>query len=178
MKFSTTQIAAICLATSTYAAAITPRALSDFTTVLATVQADVDACDVAVNAYNGDTTPVEAKAQILITDLNNGNTALVNQPQLSLPDTITLNNAVQSFKSHAQTLVNDLITQRPNVQLDSNCALVRTKVNAISVSGGTLIDTMVSKVNPLAQSIADKSAAELKAILAQAVDAYSTTNCP
>jgi hypothetical protein len=175
MKFS--QLTVLFLA-SVVSAAVLPRDLQAFQNVLAAVQTDTDELDAAVNAYNGNVTPVSDRADDLIATIDNGNGQLVGQPQLSLSDTLILNDDVTDFKAHARTLVDDLKAKRGQVIADGHCALVRDKISDISDSANTLIDTIVSKVDPAAKSIAEGQARDIRAILQDAADAYNTANCP
>lgn len=177
MKFSAQLLVAF-LSTGALAS-VAPRALSDFQTALTNVQAKTDALDTAVNAFTGgSTTPVQNAANDLVSTINTSNTALTPQPVLSLADTLVLNSQVTSFKTHAQTLVTDLINKRPVVISSSNCVLVRTNVATIQTAATTLINTIVSKANPAAASIANQQKADILAILASGATAYNTTNCP
>ncbi|KAJ6789964.1 hypothetical protein PWT90_05809 [Aphanocladium album] len=176
MKFSA-QVAVACLSVGALAN-VAPRALSDFQQVLNTVQTDVDSLDTAINAFTGNTGPVQSAATTLINDINAGNTALSGQPVLSLADTFTLNQQVTSFKNHAQTLVTDIKAKRTTVINTGNCALVRTNINSINSSAGTLIATIVSKANPAAKGIAQKQADDIQAILDDGKAYYTTANCP
>lgn len=163
---------------SVVSAAVLPRDLQDFQDVLAAVETDTDELDAAVNAYNGNVTPVSDRADDLIATIDTGNGQLTGQPQLSLSDTLILNSDVTDFKEHAQTLVDDLKAKRDQVITDGHCGLVRDKIADISDSANTLIDTIVSKVDPAAESIAEEQAADIRAILQEAADAYNTANCP
>lgn len=176
MKFSA-QIAVACLSAGALAH-VAPRALSDFQSVLTTVQTDVDGLDAAINAFNGATGPVQTAATTLVNDINTGNGQLSGQPVLSLADTLTLNTQVTSFKNHAQTLVTDIKNKRSVVISTGNCALVRNNIDAINSSAGTLIATIVSKTDPLAKSIAEKQAKDIQAILDDGKAYYTTANCP
>ncbi|KAJ3498753.1 hypothetical protein NLG97_g873 [Lecanicillium saksenae] len=176
MKFSA-QIAVACLSAGALAH-VAPRALSDFQQVLSTVQTDVDALDSAINAFTGNTAPVQAAATTLVNAINNGNTQLSPQPVLNLADTLTLNSGVTSFKNHAQTLVNDIKAKRPVVISTGNCAVVRTNIDDINSSAGILIQTIVSKADPAAQGIAQKQAKAIQDILDDGKAYYTTANCP
>lgn len=176
MKFSA-QIAVACLSAGALAG-VAPRALSDFQQVMNTVQTDVDGLDSAINAFNGNTGPVQSAATTLVNDINSGNSHLSGQPVLNLADTFTLNSQVSSFSNHAQTLVNDIKAKRPTVIQTGNCALVRDNINAINTAAGTLIQTIVSKADPAAQSIAQSQAKKIQAILDDGKAYYTTANCP
>ncbi|EGX93819.1 hypothetical protein CCM_02088 [Cordyceps militaris CM01] len=157
---------------------IAPRALSDFQLVLSTVQTDVDNLDVAVVGFTGNTVPVQAAATTLINHLISGNTNLAGQPVLSLADTLALNANVNTFKTHAQTLVTDLKNKRPTVIATGNCALVRNNINDINTASGTLVATIVSKAAAAAQSIAQGQARDIQAILDDGKAYYTVANCP
>ncbi|KAJ4144263.1 hypothetical protein LMH87_003153 [Akanthomyces muscarius] len=176
MKFSA-QIAVACLSAGALAH-VAPRALSDFQQVLTTVQTDVDNLDSAINAFTGNTAPVQSAATTLVNDINSGNSQLSGQPVLSLADTFTLNNQVTSFKNHAKTLVTDIKAKRPTVISTGNCGLVRDNVNAINTAAGALIQTIVAKANPSAKSIAEGQAKDIQAILDDGKAYYTTANCP
>lgn len=175
MKFSAPVVA--CLSAGAFAN-VAPRALSDFQAVLSTVQTDVDNLDTAINAFNGNTAPVQSAATTLVNDINTGNGQLTGQPVLSLPDTFVLNSQVNSFKSHARTLVDDIKAKRPTVIQTNNCALVRDNINSINSSAGALIQTIVDKADPGAQSIAEQQAKDIQAILDDGKAYYTTANCP
>ncbi|KAK3186912.1 hypothetical protein K4F52_004356 [Lecanicillium sp. MT-2017a] len=159
-------------------AGVVPRDLQTFRNVMAAVQTKTDALDAAVNAYNGNVQPVSDAADDLVDTVDSGNTQLVGQPQLSLSDTLVLNQDVTAFKSHARTLVDDLKAKRPQVITDGHCGLVRDKITEINSSSDTLINTLVSKVDPAAKAIAEGQAKDIRAILQDAKDSYSTANCP
>ncbi len=176
MKFSAQVVVAFLSAGAL--AHVAPRALSDFQGVLNVVQTDIDNLDSAVNAFTGNTAPVQAAATTLINDLNTGNTNLAGQPVLSLADTFTLNQQVNTFKAHAKTLVTDLKAKRPTVISTGNCALVRNNIDSINTSAGALIQTIVSKANPAAKTIAENQAKEIQATLDDGKAYYTAANCP
>lgn len=173
----TAQIAFIFLAVGVYSRTVSPRALQDFQDVLAGVQGDVDALDTTVKAFNGNGAPVQAAAATLVSTIQSGNSYLSGQPQLTLGETLTLNSNVDSFKTHAQTLVNDLKAKRPAVAAASLCAVTRQQIATINTNSQTLMNTIVSKVPAIAQSIAQAQVTALTNILNDAQNAYSTTNC-
>ncbi|KAJ2976999.1 hypothetical protein NQ176_g4621 [Zarea fungicola] len=177
MKFSAQLLVAF-LSTGALAG-VAPRALSDFQAAMTDVQTKTDALDTAINAFTGgSTTPVQTAANNLVSTLNSRNAILSPLPVLSLADTFTLNNQVTSFKTHAQTLVNDLIAKRPVVISSSNCALVRSNIVTIRGAATPFINTLVAHADPAATSIAQAQANAIQAILQQGQDAYNTTNCP
>ncbi|TQV94422.1 hypothetical protein V2A60_002547 [Cordyceps javanica] len=176
MKFSS-HIAIACLSAGALAN-VAPRALSDFQTVLTTVQTDVDNLDSAINAFTGNTGPVQSAATVLVSDINSGNSHLSGQPVLNLADTFTLNQQVNTFKAHAKTLVNDIKAKRPTVIQTGNCALVRSNIDSINTAASALIQTIVSKADPAAKNIAQNQAKEIQATLDDGKAYYTVANCP
>ncbi|KAM3502991.1 hypothetical protein MY11210_008881 [Beauveria gryllotalpidicola] len=176
MKFSA-QIALACFSAGALAN-VAPRALDDFDTVLTNVQYKVDELDLAVKAFNGDISPLQAAATKLVDEMSSGNNHLSSQPALSLADTFAMNSEVNSLKHYVKDLTNDCKTKRPVFMASGNCGPVRENLVAIKIATDNLIETIKSKVHPLAKSIAEEEKRDIQAMLEGCQDYYNTKNCP
>ena len=159
MKFSS-QLYVLCLATGAYGRAVVEeRDLQTVTGALTQVQTGIDGLDSVVNAFNGDPAPVQSQSSQLVSTINAGTTAVQGSTPLTVADTIALFGPVGVLKTHAQTLSDDLTSQRPAIQAAKLCDVTRQQISDINTASQALISAIVAKVpdagKPIAQSQAD-----------------------
>ncbi|CEJ92834.1 hypothetical protein VHEMI08464 [[Torrubiella] hemipterigena] len=176
MKFAP-QALVVALAASAQAAVIEVRDLATVRGVIAQVQTGTDNLDAVAKAFNGDTAPVISSSNALITTINNGKTTVQGSSNLSYGDTISLISNVQELKKHAQTLSDDFKASRDKVQQAKACDITRTQIGSIKTAAQALIAAIVSKVPDNAKSIANDQASQITAVLQEAENNFSTTNC-
>ncbi|POR33539.1 Cell wall mannoprotein 1 [Tolypocladium paradoxum] len=181
MKFSAVTLA--CLATGVYSRVADPpvrvleRDLATVTGVIGTAGQDIDAVAKAINAFSGDSKPVEAAAAQLISNLGAGKAKVDGSSQLTLADALGLQQPVKDLEAKGQTLADDLHKAKPIIEKAGLCDVTRKQVNDINTASQALISAVVSKVPTDAQAIAKALADGLIQILNKAQDDFSTANC-
>ncbi|KAM3427072.1 hypothetical protein MY4824_009666 [Beauveria thailandica] len=157
---------------------VTPRDPSDFLEVIDSVEKRVDSLTIAIDAYGGDTSPVQAAVTTLVDDIISGNTKLSAQATLSLAVTFELNEKVTIFINHVKDLIKSLQLKLVVIRADGKCGLVRENIYAIDTAAVILMKTIVAHCNPLAQKIAEEREALLQGLLNGCKEDFSTSNCP
>ncbi|OAA57813.1 Cell wall galactomannoprotein [Cordyceps fumosorosea ARSEF 2679] len=158
-------------------ALVIPRDASVIIGVLTAVQGDIDGLDSAVNGWTSDPSPVLDASNKLVDTISQGTATVQGSPDLTLDESLTLLDPVQSLKQHAQTLVDDLKAKKDTVQQAGLCEVVEIQIGTISDKSKGLIDATVSKVPQDAQGIAQDQAQGILDVLADAQSAFSPGNC-
>ncbi|KAM3434342.1 hypothetical protein NHJ13734_006032 [Beauveria thailandica] len=157
---------------------VTPRDPSDFPKVIETVEKDVDILKIAIDAYGGDISPVQAAVTTLVDDIISGNTKLSAQATLSLAETFELNEKVTIFINHVKDLIKSLQLKLVVIRADGKCGLVRENIYAIDTAAVTLMKTIVVHCNPAVQEIGEQKEALLQGLLNGCKEDFNTSNCP
>lgn len=156
---------------------VTPRDAQLIIGVFTNVQNAIDNLDTAVKGYTTDPAPLLDTSNKLDDAIKTGTTTVSGSDNLTLSDSISLLKPVQTLKTHAQTLVNDLKDKKPQFQAQTLCSVVRGQIATINTDSKSLIDATVSKVPAAAQDIARQQAQGITDVLNDAQNAFSEQNC-
>lgn len=174
MKY-TTPIALLAVSAQAYVVEI--RDVATIKGVLLNVQNGVDNLDAVGKAFDGNIQPVLDASNALITTVNEGKSTVDGSSNLSLGEALQLLGPVGTLKDHAQTLSDDLLARRAQVQQAKGCDLTRTQIGGIKDSSKGLIASIVSKVPDAAKNIANQQASQFTDILQKAEDNFAGSNC-
>lgn len=173
MKFST-PLYALSFALTTTATPLSLRDLAAFQTIIANIQTDADALDVAVNAYtSGDGAAVAAASDTLVATINAGVTTANAQPVLSDLDALGLVTPVNTANDHVTIVVDDTIAKKD--VFVANCLGPDTlaDLEAQLAAAGALADAIVAKVSDTLKDTAAALAGKITANIQRGVDAYA-----
>lgn len=189
MKFSASLSVAI-FSTAVLSSAVVPsrvsrdapsfieRDLATVTGVLNKVGGGIDDLDTVVKAYDGgDSGPVVDSAKSLVSTINAGKTTVDGSDDLTLEDALGLQEPVKALTNQASTLVDDLKSKLDTIAKAGECETTRGLIGSIDTSSNSLIDSVIAKVPEAAQTIAEGLAADLVAVLKDAKDSFSESNC-
>ncbi|KAK3192213.1 hypothetical protein K4F52_001843 [Lecanicillium sp. MT-2017a] len=178
MKFSI--LTAALFALSTNALTIVPRDLQTIKGVFDLIQGDIiDSTNKAV-AWLTDPNPPEAlldSATKLINDVKDSKGVVEPTSKLSLADTLQLVTPVQELNKKAEALRSAFKDLRPKFSKDNVCDIVRDQFTILYDGGQALIDTIMSKVPPVAISVAKPQADKFIKTLNDAKVDFNEQNC-
>ncbi|KFY31022.1 hypothetical protein V493_01476 [Pseudogymnoascus sp. VKM F-4281 (FW-2241)] len=173
MKFST-PLFALGFALGATASPLSVRDLAAFKTIIANIQADADALDVAVKAYtSGDGAAVSTAADKLVGTINAGVTTANAQPMLTDLEAIGLPGPVNTCNDHVTIVVDSTIAKKdafvanclgPDILADFNGQLAGAKALATAIT---------AKVSDGLKPIAADLAGKITANIQRGVDAYT-----
>lgn len=176
MKFSTNAV--LCLFTaSAYATAIDPRDLASVKQVLATVQSGIDALTSAAQGFDGSIQPVVDSSNKLVDSINAGTDAIKALDILKSGDAFGLLSPVKELQQHAQSLDDEFKARVSTIEQAKGCATSRTQLDKIATAAKSLIDTLVSKVPTVLQSVAKDQANKINGVLADAQANLAADKC-
>lgn len=145
--------------------------------ILKGIQSDIQALDKAVQAYSGDKGPLVSAADKLVSDIKTGTGKISGGPDLTVGDAATLVPLVQGINKDGETLTNDLISKKDQVQTAKECSTVRGVATNLNSASQDLIKAIVAKTPESLQSVAQGLAGDLTKTLQKAQDAFSEANC-
>lgn len=153
------------------------RDLATITSVIAQVSGAIVALDTAVKAYDGDKTELETQADALVVILESGKAAVDASSAISLIDALSLAGLVDSLQTLGETLVDDLVAQKPTVEAQSYCEEVEATIVEISTDARALVESIISKAPAIAQPIAEDIAEDFYAVLDEGASEFAPGNC-
>lgn len=182
MRFSTSAFAsiAILVGASNVSAAVLARDYNSLLAIVNLVTADVVDTTTKANAWSSDPTPPEAlydAALKLINDITNSIPTAQASTVLSLGDAIKIITPVKALNAKAVDLRTSFQPLRTRFGHDNVCDIIRGVLSDLYDNGQTLINTMMTKVPPLAQSQAQQQADQFIATLNGAKTDFSAANC-
>lgn len=173
MKFSTPLIA-LGFALSTTASPLNARDLAAFKTIIANIQSDADALDVAVKAYSsGDGAAVQSASGKLVSTINTGVTTANAQPVLSDLDALGLTTPVSTANDHVTIVVDDTIAKKDAFVANCLGPAVLADLEAQLAGAKALATAVTAKVSDLLKPTAAQLAGKISANIQRGVDAYT-----
>lgn len=166
----------LCLASISVASAI-PRDLATIQGVLSTVGTDLDGLNTATKNFNGDPSELLDSSDKIIQDLKDGNAKVEPLPNLTLNEALGLTGPAKTLQTKGDALLASIKDKQPALAAAGLCDVTLIQVTDLSDASDVLINTIVSKVPPAAQSIAKSLVAPLRKDLATAKDLFSPANC-
>ncbi|RFU75823.1 cell wall [Trichoderma arundinaceum] len=180
MKF--TSVALAFAAFGAYSSALLDRDLQDrdlrtIQGVLNKVSSAITSLDNAARSFSGNTKPVVDKAKELINTINIGKTTVDGSGGLGPIEASNLISPVQALNKKAETLANNFVAHRRDIEKANGCSIVRDNLDQISRSSRNLINSIISKVPRVVQSSARELASGLIEIFDQVKDNFSPNKC-
>ncbi len=172
MKF----LALVSLATG-IAASVLPRDLATIQTVLGAVGTDLEGLNTATKGFNGDPTALLDASNKVIQTLKDGNAKVQPLPQLTLNEALGLTGPAKDLQTKGDALLASIKDKKAAIAAAGLCDVTLLQVTDLNTASDALIKSVVSKVPPAAQSIAQSLVAPLQKDLAEAKDLFSPANC-
>ncbi|CRK17087.1 hypothetical protein BN1723_011217, partial [Verticillium longisporum] len=159
------------------APALVVRELAIVTGVINQVATDIGSLDQAVQAFTTDPTQVQQASQQLMDTFRQGTASIQASNELTLQETVQLQQLVGSLQTNGQSLVQNLQDKQPAFQQANLCDVVRAQVGEVTTGASGLIDAIVSKVPQAAQQIAAQMAAGFTRSLQDSAQGFSSQSC-
>ncbi|ELR04580.1 hypothetical protein VC83_03107 [Pseudogymnoascus destructans] len=173
MKFST-PLFVLGFALTATASPLEVRDLTTFKTIIANIQADADALDVAVKAYtSGGGASVQAASDKLVATINASVTAANAQPVLSDVDALGLISSVNTANDHVTIVVNDTIAKKNAFVANCLGPAVLADFQAQLTGAKALATVVTAKVSTLLKPVAAQLAGKITANIQRGFDAYT-----
>ncbi|KAG8410237.1 hypothetical protein J3459_017229 [Metarhizium acridum] len=173
MKF----LALTTLASGAYAGVLVQRDLATIQAAMTSAGQGIDGLDSAIKGFSGDPAPVLAASNSLIQALKDGKARVDPSGDLTLSDALGLQAPAGDLQKKGDALLADLKAAVPSIEKAGMCDVTFTQTSDINTASKALIDSVVSKVPPAAQGIAQGIVAGLLKDLQDAQDAVSPANC-
>lgn len=173
MKF----LSLVCVAASVASASVVRRDLATIQGVLNGVGTDLVGLDTATKGFNGDPSDLLDASNKLIQDLKDGDAKVQPLPALTLNDALGLTGPAKDLQTKGDALLASIKGKKDALAAAGLCDVTFLQVKDINTASQALIKTVVSKVPPAAQSIAQSLVAPLQKDLADAQDLFSPANC-
>lgn len=173
MKF----LSLVCVAATVASASVVRRDLATIQSVLSGVGTDLVGLDTATKGFNGDPSDLLDASNKLIQDLKDGDAKVQPLPALTLNDALGLTGPAKDLQTKGDALLASIKGKKDALAAAGLCDVTFLQVKDINTASQALIKTVVSKVPPAAQSIAQSLVAPLQKDLADAQDLFSPANC-
>lgn len=152
------------------------RDVAQYKDVLFSVTDQIAVVDGLVGEYVAGQVPgtdVKAGADVLVTVVSDGATAISGFDPLSLIDVLGLVGDIQGLIDDVRIVVDNMIAAEPNFIADGLEGEVLATLNELKVAAEALRAELVPKIPESVQGTADEYAAQIVAEVQRAIDAYS-----
>ncbi|CAJ2506539.1 Uu.00g006690.m01.CDS01 [Anthostomella pinea] len=133
--------------------------------------------DTSVKAFESDTTQVQADTQNLVTTIDSGVTTLAGSGNLTLTDTLGLQDVVASLSTIGQTLITDIESKKSQFEAAGLCTGLESRNTAVATSAQALVDAVVQQVPAEVQELAKQLSSGLTDALAKGAAALGPDSC-
>ncbi|KAJ3499478.1 hypothetical protein NLG97_g313 [Lecanicillium saksenae] len=159
------------------AASVVRRDLATIQGVLNGVGSDLDGLNTATKNFNGDPQALLDASNKIIQDLKDGDAKIQPLPNLTLNEALGLTGPAKDLQTKGDALLASIKDKKPALASAGLCEVTLVQITGLSDASDALIKTVISKVPPAAQSIAQSLVAPLQKDLAAAKDLFSPANC-
>ncbi|KAJ6784714.1 hypothetical protein PWT90_00457 [Aphanocladium album] len=158
-------------------ASVVRRDLATIQGVLKDVGTDLDGLNTATKNFNGDPSQLLDASNKIIQDLKDGDAKIQPLPNLTLNEALGLTGPAKDLQTKGDALLASIKEKQPALAAAQLCDVTLIQITDLSNASDALIKTIVSKVPPAAQAIAQSLVAPLQKDLAAAKDLFSPANC-
>jgi len=131
----------------------------------------------AITAYDYDASPGNDAADLLIQAINDDNAIVDGSDSFSYMQVVNFAVRVNDLVAEVVALEANLNQRKSDIEEDGLCDNVREKLETINSDATALINSIISKVPPLGQSIAKPLASSITDAIGRAQSGFSVENC-